>query len=68
MRGQMWETLQNHAKASIGPHKAKITLYLSNPAGIDEHSDILEVIQTELDKMSVHAGRLEHLDYVEDSR
>lgn len=59
MRGQMLKTLQTHATASIGLHKANIKLYLSNPAGIGERSDILQVVQTELDKMSVHSARLE---------
>ena len=68
MREQMLKSLQTHANASIGLLKVNIQSYLSNPAGIGEHSDILEVVQTELDKMFVHSARLEQLDYVEDSR
>lgn len=55
----MLKALQSHAKASIELHKANNEIYLANPGGIDEHSDILEAVQTELDKMSVHSDRLE---------
>ena len=59
MRGQMLKALQSHVKASIELHKAINKIYLANPGGIGEHSDILEAVQTELDKMSVHSDRLE---------
>ena len=35
-----------------------IDIYFANPAGIGEHSDIMEAIQGELDKMAVHEDRL----------
>ena len=34
---------------------------MSNPAGIGEHSDIMEVVQAELDKIVQHEDRLELL-------
>ena len=55
--------LRAHAKGNLQLYKANIQVYLSNPAGIGEHSDILEAIQGELDKMSVPSDRLELLDY-----
>ena len=65
----MEETIMNalraHAEGNLQLHKANIQVYLSNPAGIGEHSDILEVIQGELDKMSIHPDRLEQLDHFE---
>ena len=65
----MEETIMNalraHAEGNLQLHKANIQVYLSNPAGIGEHSDILEAIQGELDKISVHSDRLELLDYFE---
>ena len=57
MRGQMLKALQSHVKASIELHKAINKIYLANLGGIGEHSDILEAVQTELDKMSVHSDR-----------
>ena len=63
----MEETIKNalraHAEGNLQLYKANIQVYLSNPAGIGEHSDILEAIQGELDKMSVPPDRLELLDY-----
>ncbi len=59
MRGQMLRALRSHAKASIELHKANNEINLANPGGIGEHSEILEGVQTELDKMSVHSNRLE---------
>tara|TARA_R110002020_G_scaffold420899_1_gene630024 strand:+ start:222 stop:365 length:144 start_codon:yes stop_codon:yes gene_type:complete len=38
-----------------------IEVYMKNPAGIGEHSDIMEAMQAELDKMAVHADRLDIL-------
>ena len=32
-------------------HKANIEIYLSNPAGIGEHSDVLAAIDVELERM-----------------
>lgn len=32
-------------------HKANIDIYLSNPAGIGEHSDILAAVDAEVEKM-----------------
>ena len=65
----MEEAIKNapraNAECNLQLHKANIQLYLSNLAGIGEHSDILEAIQGELDKMSVPPDRLELLDYFE---
>jgi hypothetical protein len=36
-------------------------VYLTNPAGIGEHSDVMEAIQTELDKMAQADDRLQML-------
>jgi hypothetical protein len=45
-----------------------VELYLSNPAGIGEHSDIMEAIEVELKKMSEYHDLLEmlhvHIDTV----
>ena len=61
MRQQMLETLKQHAKANSQLHCMNIEVYLKNPAGIGEHSDIMEAIQAELDKMAMHEDRLDNL-------
>ena len=52
----------NHAQANIALHVANISIYLENPAGIGEHSDIMEAMQCELDKIAAHEDRLDILN------
>lgn len=56
------DALKEHARGNIALHRANLQVYLDNPAGIGEHSDILEAIQGELDKIAVHRDRLEILE------
>ena len=58
MKGQMIQALKNHAIANIHLHKTNIDIYFANPAGIGEHSDIMEAVQSELDKIAVQEDRL----------
>lgn len=58
MKKQMVNALKNHAIANIHLHKTNVDVYFANPAGIGEHSDIMEAIQGELDKIAVHEDRL----------
>ena len=62
MKQEMIDVLREYAKANINLHKANINVYLKNPSGIGEHSDIMEAMQAELDKMAMHEDRLEVLD------
>lgn len=57
--------LHAHALGNIGLHKANIEIYLKNPAGIGEHSDVLEAVQSEFDKMAVHQDRLELIEMMQ---
>lgn len=59
MKGRILDALQAHAEGNVELHLANIEVYLDNPAGIGEHSDILEAIQAEMDKVAVHQDRLE---------
>ena len=58
MKRQMIQALKNHAQANVHLHMMNIETYFKNPAGIGEHSDIMEAIQSELDKIAVHEDRL----------
>jgi|TARA_R100000027_G_scaffold65377_1_gene59877 hypothetical protein len=62
MKNQMLEVLRQHAIGNINLHRTNIDIYLANPAGIGEHSDIMEAIQAELDKMAMHEDRLSMLN------
>ena len=49
MREQLIKALLAHAQGDIAKHKANIEVYLANPVGIGEHSNIVEAIEQELD-------------------
>jgi len=53
---------RKHAEAEIELHKANIEVYMQSVVGIGEHSDIIETIQKELDKMATANDRLEMLN------
>ena len=62
MRQQMLETLKQHAKANSQLNCMNIEVYLKTPACIGEHSDIMEAMQGELDKIAMHEDRLDILN------
>ena len=53
------EGLVQNAKGEILKAKANVEMYLSNPAGIGEHPDVLAAIQTELDKICTNEERID---------
>jgi hypothetical protein len=61
LRNEMLKTAIQHADGEIQLHKMNVEVYLTNPAGIGEHSDVMEAIQVELDKMSTAHDRKEML-------
>jgi hypothetical protein len=61
MREQLLEAAVKHAEGQIAVHKTNVEVYLNNPAGIGEHSDIVETIQKELDLLAGADDRLEML-------
>ena len=44
MRKQLIKAMKAHATGEIQKHLANVEVYLSNPVGIGEHSDITEAI------------------------
>ena len=48
MRDQLIKALLAHAQGDIQKHVANVEVYLTNPAGIGEHSNIVEAIEEEL--------------------
>ena len=46
------EAIKKHNEGKIALHKANIAVYLKNPAGIGEHPDIAEAVETELLKIA----------------
>tara|TARA_B110000090_G_C12977537_1_gene291423 strand:- start:152 stop:397 length:246 start_codon:yes stop_codon:yes gene_type:complete len=62
MRSTLLGAARKHAEGEIELHKANIEVYMHNPAGIGEHSDIVEAVQKELDKLATADDRLEMLN------
>ena len=53
---------KKQAEGELAVHKANIQVYQTMPAGIGEHSDIVEAVMAELDKMSAAHDRLEMIE------
>lgn len=62
MRNILLNAVRTHALGHIAKHKANVEVYLANPAGIGEHSDIIEAIEIELNKIAEYEDQLEALD------
>ena len=59
MRDQMIKALLAHAQGDIEKHKANVEIYLTNPAGIGEHSDIMESVETELNMIAKYQDQID---------
>ena len=59
MREQLLRAVLAHASGEIETHKVNVNVYLENPVGIGEHSDITEAIQEELDKIARYHDQIE---------
>jgi hypothetical protein len=56
------EAVRKHAEGHVLKHRANVIVYLNNPAGIGEHSDIIEAIELELMEMAKYQDQLDMLD------
>ena len=59
MREQLIKALLAHAEGDIAKHKANIEVYLENPVGIGEHSNIVEAIEGELDMIAKYQDQID---------
>jgi hypothetical protein len=62
MRIQMINALKNHAVAHIEKHRMNVEVYLNNPVGVGEHSDIMDTIEKELNLIAEYHDQLEVLN------
>ena len=66
MKSRMIAALNAEANGQIKKHLVNIDVYLHNPVGIGEHSNIMDAVITELDAIAKEDDRLEALEkYVE---
>lgn len=59
MREKLIEAFIAHATGHIEKHRANVEVYLTNPAGIGEHSDIMEAIEIEVEQIAKYDDQLE---------
>ena len=59
MREQILRAMIAHAQGDIAKHKANIEIYLEHPAGVGEHTDILESIEKELDAIAKYQDQID---------
>ena len=58
MREQLVRALISHAQGDIQKHVANVEVYLTNPAGIGEHSNIVEAIEEELNMIAKYEDQI----------
>ena len=59
MRDTLIKALLAHAKGDIQKHVANVEVYLTNPAGIGEHSNIVEAIEEELNMIAKYQDQVD---------
>jgi len=62
LRKIMLDAVRKHAEAHIEKHRVNIEVYLTNPVGVGEHSDIMDAIEKELAHMAEYEDHLEILN------
>ena len=59
MRDQLIKALLAHAQGDIQKHVANVEVFLQNPAGIGEHSNIVEAIEEELNMIAKYQDQID---------
>ena len=62
MKAELIKALLSHAQGEINYHKANVHVYLNNPTGIGEHSDVMGAIQTELDWIAKYQDQIDVIE------
>ena len=59
MRDQLLKALLAHANGDIAKHRANVEVYLTNPAGIGEHSNVVEAIEEEINMIAKYQDQID---------
>ena len=62
MKEQILRSLISHAYGEINYHKSNVEIYLNNPVGIGEHSDVLGSITNELNEIAKYHDQIEVIE------
>ena len=58
----MIKAMKDHAVGHIAKHKMNVEIYLNNPAGIGEHPDVFEAMETEILEIAKYQDVLDMID------
>ena len=61
LRGRMYEATKEYLRGQREKHIANAEVMLSNPVGIGEHSDVVESLEKELEKVAHYSDMLNAL-------
>lgn len=59
LRERMLDATIAHVEGKIAYHKANVEIYLTNPAGIGEHPDVMESLVSEMKEIAEYQDILE---------
>ena len=59
MRKQLINALLAHAQGDIAKHRANVEVYLTNPVGIGEHSNVVEAIEEEINMIAKYQDQID---------
>ena len=59
MREQLLKALLAHAQGDIQKHVANVEVYLQNPVGIGEHSNVAEAMEEELNMIAKYQDQID---------
>ena len=59
MRDQLIKALLAHAQGDIQKHVANVEVYLNNPVGIGEHSNVVEAMEEELSMIAKYQDQID---------
>ena len=62
MKPEVIKALLSHAQGEINYHKANVNVYLNNPVGIGEHSNVMGAIADELDQIAKYHDQVEVIE------
>jgi hypothetical protein len=62
MKPELIKALLSHAQGEINYHKANVNVYLNNPVGIGEHSNVVGAIADELDQIAKYHDQVEVIE------
>ena len=62
MRQILLNAVRSNARGHIDKHVANVEVYLKNPTGIGEHSDIVDAIEIELKYIAEYQDQIDILD------